>query len=226
MPRRRRFTPLKSKRTPKKEIDDPKVDQEVTTARGRLKGALMEILEPSAGIDSDNSSDYVKKDKKSTSSESSSDEEDRLYRAPQRQSYVLKLFDRSVDLSQFSDETPLYPICRAWIINQPKSDYRKISILNMGESMKEENDSVLELPDPEGPVISRVPNLITEQVSVNKDNIYLNYEHPLPTKDELLSTNMKRWSKVRVAWQDQSQLVHQRYASTQDVLNKLNVNGL
>ncbi|XP_047503910.1 protein lin-37 homolog isoform X1 [Pieris napi] len=225
MPRRRRFTPLKNKRTPKKE-DDPKVDQEVTTARGRLKGALMEILEPSAGIDSDNSSDYVKKDKKSTSSESSSDEEDRLYRAPQRQSYVLKLFDRSVDLSQFSDETPLYPICRAWIINQPKSDYRKISILNMGESMKEENDSVHELPDPDGPVISRVPNLIPEQVSVNKDNIYLNYEHTLPTKDELLSTNMKRWSKVRIAWQDQSQLVHQRYAATQDVLNKLNVNGL
>lgn len=33
--------------------------------------------------------------------------------------YVMKLFDRSVDLAQFNENTPLYPICRAWIKNQP-----------------------------------------------------------------------------------------------------------
>ncbi len=33
--------------------------------------------------------------------------------------YVMKLFDRSVDLAQFDEDTPLYPICRAWMINQP-----------------------------------------------------------------------------------------------------------
>jgi len=33
--------------------------------------------------------------------------------------YVMKLFDRSVDLAQFSEETPLYPIARAWMQNQP-----------------------------------------------------------------------------------------------------------
>ena len=31
----------------------------------------------------------------------------------------MKLFDRSVDLAQFSESTPLYPICRAWMRNQP-----------------------------------------------------------------------------------------------------------
>ena len=31
----------------------------------------------------------------------------------------MKLFDRSVDLAQFDDSTPLYPICRAWMRNQP-----------------------------------------------------------------------------------------------------------
>jgi len=29
----------------------------------------------------------------------------------------MKLFDRSVDLAQFSHDTPLYPVCRAWIRN-------------------------------------------------------------------------------------------------------------
>jgi len=32
-------------------------------------------------------------------------------------SYVMKLFDRSVDLAQFSYDAPLYPVCRAWIRN-------------------------------------------------------------------------------------------------------------
>ncbi len=31
----------------------------------------------------------------------------------------MKLFDRSVDLAQFTETTPLYPICRAWMRNQP-----------------------------------------------------------------------------------------------------------
>lgn len=35
------------------------------------------------------------------------------------QSYFMKLFDRSVDLAQFDVNTPLYPICRAWIQNKP-----------------------------------------------------------------------------------------------------------
>jgi len=33
--------------------------------------------------------------------------------------YVMKLFDRSVDLAQFEEDSPLYPICRAWMRNQP-----------------------------------------------------------------------------------------------------------
>jgi len=32
-------------------------------------------------------------------------------------SYIMKLFDRSVDLAQFTPDTPLYPVCRAWIHN-------------------------------------------------------------------------------------------------------------
>ena len=35
--------------------------------------------------------------------------------------YVMKLFDRSVDLAQFDESSPLYPICRAWMKNQPHS---------------------------------------------------------------------------------------------------------
>lgn len=33
--------------------------------------------------------------------------------------FVMKLFDRSVDLAQFADNTSLYPVCRAWMKNDP-----------------------------------------------------------------------------------------------------------
>uniref|UniRef100_A0A8C1NNP3 Lin-37 DREAM MuvB core complex component n=1 Tax=Cyprinus carpio TaxID=7962 RepID=A0A8C1NNP3_CYPCA len=33
--------------------------------------------------------------------------------------YIIKLFDRSVDLAQFITTTPLYSICRAWMRNNP-----------------------------------------------------------------------------------------------------------
>lgn len=41
--------------------------------------------------------------------------------------YVIKLFDRSVDLAQFSENTPLYPICRAWMRNSPSMRERERS---------------------------------------------------------------------------------------------------
>lgn len=40
-----------------------------------------------------------------------------------QQTFVMKMFDRSVDLAQFTENTPLYPICRAWIANQPNKIY-------------------------------------------------------------------------------------------------------
>ncbi|KAM4801753.1 protein lin-37 homolog isoform X2 [Urocitellus parryii] len=47
---------------------------------------------------------------------------------PQRSNtYVIKLFDRSVDLAQFSENTPLYPICRAWMRNSPSVREREHS---------------------------------------------------------------------------------------------------
>lgn len=40
---------------------------------------------------------------------------------PYHHTYVMKLYDRSVDLARFEEDTPLYPICRAWMVNQPRN---------------------------------------------------------------------------------------------------------
>lgn len=38
-----------------------------------------------------------------------------------KDSLVLKLRDRSIDLASFTDSSAMYPICRAWIKNDPLS---------------------------------------------------------------------------------------------------------
>ncbi|XP_038220539.1 protein lin-37 homolog [Zerene cesonia] len=226
MPKRRRLTPMKSKNkitTPAKNRDvDEQKEQEVNTARGRLKGALMGMMEPPVE-ESDNSSDFAPaKREKKVSSHESSDEED-SQNGVLRQSYVLKLFDRSVELSQFSEDTPLYPICRAWIVNQPRADYKKFA--NKEDKEEKPVDGV-ELPGPEGPVVSRIPQLLPEQLAANKDNINLNYREPAPGREQLLQWHAGRWAGVRRAWLAQARRVHRRYAAAQSVLHRINVNAL
>lgn len=35
-------------------------------------------------------------------------------------SYIMKLFDRSVNLAKFTEDTPLYELCRSWLQNNPR----------------------------------------------------------------------------------------------------------
>ncbi|XP_014678953.1 PREDICTED: protein lin-37 homolog [Priapulus caudatus] len=63
--------------------------------------------------------------------------------------YVMKLFDRSVDLAQFPEDTPLYPICRAWMRNQPDNN-RMVAAATAGIK-KEEEDAAVGAPAQRSP---------------------------------------------------------------------------
>ncbi|CAB3227324.1 unnamed protein product [Arctia plantaginis] len=223
MPKRKRlFTPLKNRVKHNHSRDSSDV-REVTTARGRLKGALMDVLDPT-GEDSDSS--YEQSPVKYDSHDQASDDDDRIRsrrRSPQRQSYVLKLFDRSVDLSQFSESSPLYPICRAWIANQPKANYSDFG----KEEAEPENAESVELPGPDGSPVSKIPALLPEQLKANKNNINLNYrEAPPPSREQLLASHSVRWVAVRQAWLEQAARAEARYSAAQQLLNKINVNAI
>lgn len=222
MPKRRRlFTPIKNRLKPNSRDSDVK---EVSTARGRLKGALMDVLEPAA---EDSDSSYEEAPYKEDIPEQDSDEEDRLKlrrRSLQQQSYVLKLFDRSVDLSQFNESSPLYPICRAWIANQPKANYKDFGKTH---TERETYSDSIDLPGPEGPPVSKIPPLLPEQLNANKNNINLNYrEAPPPSREQLLASHCVRWVGVRQAWLEQASKAEARYDGTQQILNKINVNAI
>ncbi|XP_049884884.1 protein lin-37 homolog [Pectinophora gossypiella] len=232
MPKRRRnlLTPKKKVANVKYESDKEESEvAEVSTPRGRLKGALKDALDPTAE-ESDTSVEQtpVRRNYMDDRRHSSRAEEQYFLRrkpSPVRQPYVLKLFDRSVDLSQFDEESPLYPICRAWIANQPKMNYNTFSKTKFREPEPTE-DSVV-LPGPEGPPVSRIPKLLPEQEARNKNNINLNYrEAPPPSREALLAQHSRRWAGVRQAWMEQASAVEARYEASQQLLNKIHVNAI
>ncbi|XP_045772370.1 protein lin-37 homolog [Maniola jurtina] len=241
MPLSKRRRLLASKKNAKP-VPNSKESEEQNVARGRLKGALLEMMEPPAE-ESDASTEYVpaKRERQRSSpkqlawyerpyrrhipperKEHSSGEDEKSemrQKSPPRQSYVLKLFDRSVDLSQFSEDSPLYPICRAWIANQPKANYKSYFEREPEEASSEDS---IQLPGPEGPVISRIPSLLPEQKACSKDNINLDYSSaPPPSKEQLLQQHTSRWAAVRGAWLQRGARVEARYSAAQAVLNNI-----
>lgn len=91
---------------------------EVNVARSRLKGALQEI----EGNQNDDDDLDLNKPSRGRPPKRVKKE---LSPQPQQtvhHTFIMKLFDRSVDLGKYTPETALYPICRAWMLNQPRSN--------------------------------------------------------------------------------------------------------
>lgn len=87
-------------------------DVEMQVARGRLKGLLNEIMEEPDAVEappkvtSNRGRPRRPKDEGSSSTSIAS------------KPYVIKLFDRLVNVSQFDENSPLYPICREWFYDK------------------------------------------------------------------------------------------------------------
>ncbi|XP_013407765.1 protein lin-37 homolog [Lingula anatina] len=150
--------------------------------------------------------------------------------------YVMKLFDRSVDLAQFTENTPLYPVCRAWIRNQPHN--RELGIKRLEtpepEELSDEEEAegpknVYRLPAPLGPVKRepghafmhtdlRVPSPVPQPdlpLDVHAD------QDQAPPAEQLLLNHMVRWKEIRQKWKVQSIVNEARYAESLHVIKDI-----
>jgi len=149
-----------------------------------------------------------------------------------QQTYIMKLFDRSVNLAQFSEEASLYPVVRAWMKNEPHGK-KKNGASGSGEESgpaspllqpKQEpvdDDEVCEedplpslrplsLPSkPDGTInYLRVPTPLPqpdEKLDITEDSSFA------PTGEHLLTDHMVRWKAVRQRWKDASLTNEGRY---------------
>ncbi|KAL3272379.1 hypothetical protein HHI36_013856 [Cryptolaemus montrouzieri] len=201
-------------------------------AKGRLNSVLKQLTEQS---DSDSSSDDNSHRKKKRRDNPP---------APFHHTYVMKLFDRSVDLAQFEEDTPLYPICRAWMKNQPRNP-QGIVKRRVSSPEPEYHDwngtftDVHRLPPPSTEFDTRIPSPLPCQEQ-DKDNINLNYvnifiyfnlecavailfqdECPPVPKDILIKDHLQRWAKVKKHWNETAAKNESRYAMSTTILRTI-----
>ncbi|XP_058839451.1 protein lin-37 homolog [Topomyia yanbarensis] len=201
--------------------------QNVALARGRLKGALQDVVTQSdddAGDESDEQREIRYSKRLKTSAPESI--------AIPHQSYIMKLFDRSVDLARFDESTPLYPICRSWMQNQPRLNPNRLS--RPSSPIKRERNAemadqyrnhelkeirAMPAPDPAVYSYSRCPSPVGHNRDVPRTEIDFHAE-PI-SKAVLMAEHKQNWGQVRRKWQDRGRLVDQRYAASFELLDAL-----
>uniref|UniRef100_A0A3P8T8W0 Lin-37 DREAM MuvB core complex component n=1 Tax=Amphiprion percula TaxID=161767 RepID=A0A3P8T8W0_AMPPE len=117
---------------------------------------------------------------------------------------LFSLFDRSVDLAQFKTSTPLYPICRAWMRNNPSvrepatspSSPHSMAEEEVTDMINGKGQNVYRLPPPTSCPVNRTGEPINLRIPQN--------EKPTVTKltdvavpGSLICDHMERWKKIR-----------------------------
>ncbi|XP_049800705.1 protein lin-37 homolog [Schistocerca nitens] len=227
--------------------------EDVLNARDRLKGALQEVLEHSdessvssqdEGIQSDSFARVSVPVKKPTVEAINRSRTQRKRRRREtikegdfHHTYVMKLFDRSVDLAQFKEDAPLYPVCRAWMANQPHNTnlvpkMRTPTPEPPSEDVMEQNAkdpvrNMYKMPPPEPlqldqknyQVNIRIPSPLPRECT---EDIILDYDiQPAVPKEMLLQEHLTRWTAVRKKWIAAAQYNESRYGDSGNILRAI-----
>ncbi|KAG9482827.1 protein lin-37 homolog [Eleutherodactylus coqui] len=149
---------------------------------------------------------------------------------PKTNTFVIRLFDRSVDLAQFSEETPLYPVCRAWLRNSPGSKAPEPPPTpppsEEGDVVNGSSQNIYHLPPPSVSPATETGEPINLRIppTLPREDEPLNISAPsemTPSMSTLINQNMNRWKKIRQRWKDASYRNQQRYAQSMNVLKEM-----
>lgn len=145
-------------------------------------------------------------------------------------SFVMKLFDRSVDLAQFRSHTSLYPVCRAWMANTPTAKVPRREGSPSPEPIDldaSENGLIYRLPSPSQTSdemlaeVSRDPR-IPSPVPQPEEKLDIHADvSQAPTKETLLNDHLQRWKVIRNKWKDASQVNQSRYSESYALLKAM-----
>jgi len=147
--------------------------------------------------------------------------------------YVMKLFDRSVNLAQFAPGTPLYPVCRAWIANDPNKTTTASPTKQLPDAEAEEegdqSELVFSLPRPTSAPLQasgrsvdlRIPSDIRPPALNQLSDLQPSMDAEAPNKTALLSQHLVHWRGVRNQWRAAATANEQRYADSFRILSRI-----
>lgn len=231
-------------------IKQEKIAPELDSARSKLDGVLQHLMErtdesQSSSDESTKTSPEIVVKEPSPVTSPTKKQTHRTQRKRRRKddvttkntnSYILKLYDRSVDLAPFSENTPLYPVCRAWIHNQPNSNsihgHNQSSSSSVSQELHEDIKDdckaklISQLPPPlkhvkteNGEVRDlRIPSPIPRE---QEEFIICSDDQGAPSKEFLMSKHMERWRAVRQKWKQAAIANEDRYRESGMILKAI-----
>ena len=200
-------------------LDDEAETEEIESKKNIMLERLLEekkATDMEIGEDEHNEEEHNEEEHNEEEPEEEEDEEEEKIESkvqpktlPQA-SYIMKLFDRSVNLAKFDEDTPLYPLCREWMKNQPR-----VQTINKNEKAQNpviqtvEDGDVVEMPririrKPKQ-VISRGENKLDIK---NFDKII---DTEVWTKEKLLDFHRKQWNEEKTKQFETSRLFEEKH---------------
>lgn len=142
----------------------------------------------------------------------------------QQSRYIVRIFDRCIDLSQFSAQSPLYPICRAWLLNN-ESNPGKVGEMSMASLLPPSPDkSKSDLKD-----VHFLPTPVPWSAQEERNPIIpapiaappLDVSGGTSSPQELLSHHLSHWKDVRQTWRRAAAAADVRYQESAAVLKEI-----
>jgi hypothetical protein len=110
-------------------------------------------------------------------------------------SYIMKLFDRSVNLAKFKENTPLYPLCRSWMANAPRSNQEITYDKYVRQDFQVEEGDVVEMPKVR--IRKTKTTSARAEIKINKKELDKQIDSETWTKEKLLDFHRERWTEDR-----------------------------
>jgi len=214
-------------------------DAGVKIARNRFKNVLKHMVQDSFMHDEESDSDtdenrlYKSGNRTGTgfSTQKPRSKTYNLAEPPKPQAtFVMKLFDRGVDLAQFSESTPLFPICRAWIQNKPHNSRARPTGEDESEDSemdyRDDTEEVYRLPPPEPLPYDEYGNQISVRIPPplprTDDELEINYDdESAPSPALLFQNHLDRWNLIRLRWKEASAYNERRYEHSFNILRQI-----
>uniref|UniRef100_A0A2M3ZJZ8 Uncharacterized protein n=1 Tax=Anopheles braziliensis TaxID=58242 RepID=A0A2M3ZJZ8_9DIPT len=198
--------------------------ENVDMARGRLKGALK-----TAQHSTDESSEEIDDSGDSVRESTKRRREEKVPAVPQP--YIMKFFDRHIDLSRFKETSSLYAMCRAWYKNNPTArgqetdaDAPKAMVFkreyNPEIVEKFLNDQVTEIRE------MPLPESAGNMEPYDQQTVHPFTEFKINTgtmgKEELLEEHLIKWKHLRKSWiAHRKQYKERRYETSFKLLDAI-----
>ncbi|XP_058059034.1 protein lin-37 homolog [Anopheles bellator] len=198
----------------------------VDLARGRLKGAL-KTVNPSSD---ETSEEHDDSDESPTTSveRGRTDAESAVH-----QPYIMRFFDRSIDLTQFNEKSTLYSMCRTWFQNNPKTVVSgKIDKPHTPAKVKREfnpdiveqfqNGEVKEIYEMPLPESAGDMEPFHQQTALPATEFEVNGS--VMEQDELLEEHLYKWKSLRKDWTShRAEYNQRRYDASFKLIDALKV---